>query len=266
MEPVLQAALTVVLALVSAVAFLLLRCQGKGRPFGPTARWLTIAIAMLTGLVSAGVALLTGWLLDDLLAKALGVQDLLATALGAAAPSGLWLSQMRGKEDERRSVGREAATFWLVSLLARLDQAMAEDQRLWCERRVDDSWSIYELSLAANRYHERIGERLAPEERRRERIHARLDAIERRLDVAALIEDGATRSKVVTALNGSRHTRLARYERYLNDLRRLHGVLKHDAESDLLRLLASAYRAGYRSLPEFVPPSRARDPETARRA
>ncbi|WP_188186789.1 hypothetical protein [Nonomuraea sp. SYSU D8015] len=261
-----QVGLTVVLALLSAIVFLVLRCQGKGRPFGPATWRLSIVITLLTGLLSAGVALLTGWLLDHLLSTVLGMENLLATALGAVAPSGLWLSQMRAKEDEQRSLAREAATFWLVSLLARLDQAMAEDQRLWCERRVDDSWSIYELSLAANRYHQRIAERLSPEERRRERIHARLDAIERRLDVAALIEDGAARSKVVTALNGSRHTRLARYERYLNDLMRLRGLLKHDAESDLLRLLASGYRAGYRSLPVFAPPSRAVDSETARRA
>ncbi|MEV0231391.1 hypothetical protein [Nonomuraea sp. NPDC050786] len=238
-----QVGLTVALAIVSAVGFLLLRCQGKGRPFGPAGRWLAIAITTLTGCLSAGVALVSGMVLSENL----------ATVLGAVAPSGLWLSQMRGQEDERRSLAREAATFWLVSLLARLDQAMAEDQRLWCEKRVDDSWNVYELSLAANRYHARIAERLSPEERRRERIHARLDAIERRLDVAALVEDGASRSKVVTALNGSRHTRLARYERYLNDLTRLHGVLRHDAEAEVLRLLAAAYRAGYRSLPAFAP-------------
>ncbi|MEU4512867.1 hypothetical protein AB0G05_25520 [Nonomuraea wenchangensis] len=256
MQPVAQAGLTVVLAVVSAVTFLLLRCQGKGRPFGPAGWRLAVAITTLTGLLSAGVALLSALLLDDFL----------ATALAAAGPSGLWLSQMRGKDDERRSLAREAATFWLASLLARLDQAMAEDQWRWCERRMDDSWNVYELSLAANRYHERITERLTPDERRRERVHARLDAIERRLDVAALIEDGAARSKVTTALSGSRHTRAARYERYLSDLRRLHGVLKHDAESDLLRLLAAAYRGGYRSLPVFVPPSRVRGSETARRA
>ncbi|MEU4224023.1 hypothetical protein AB0F17_06995 [Nonomuraea sp. NPDC026600] len=243
-----QIALTVPLAIASATGFLLLRCQGKGRPFGPGGWWLAVAIILLTGLVSAGVALVSGELLNNYL----------STVLGAAAPGGLWLSQVRSREDERRSLAKEAATFWLVSLLARLDQAMAEDQRRWCERRVDDSWSVYELSLAANRYHERIGERLSPEERRKERVHARLDAIERRLDVAALIEDGAPRSKVITALRGSRQTRLARYERYVNDLTRLHGILRHDAENDVLRLLASAYRAGYRSLPRFVPPSRSR--------
>ncbi|MFC4120182.1 hypothetical protein [Nonomuraea zeae] len=251
MQPVsaAQVGLTVVLAIVSAVGFLLLRCQGKGRPFGPGGRRLAIVITILTGCVSAGVALASAALLNQHL----------ATVLGAIAPSGLWLSQMRAKEDERRSLAREAATFWLVSLLARLDQAMAEDQRVWCEKRVDDSWNVYELSLAAHRYHERIAERLTPEERRRERVHARLDAIERRLDVAALVEDGGTRSKVVTALNGSRHTRMARYERYLNDLTRLHGVLRHDAESDLLRLLASAYRSGYRSLPMYSPSAPVRE-------
>ncbi|GGO71355.1 hypothetical protein [Nonomuraea cavernae] len=243
-----QVGLTVGLAMVSAIGFLLLRCQGKGRPFGPAGRRLAVAIVMLTGLVSASVALVGGIVLDQYL----------STLLGAVAPSGLWFSQVRAGEPERRTVGKEMATFWLVSLLARLDQAMAEDQRVWCERRVDDSWSVYELSLAAIRYHERICDRLAPEQRRRERVHARLEAIERRLDVAALIEDGASRSKVVTALGGSRHTKLARYERYLHDLTRLHGILRHDAENDLLRLLASAYRAGHRSLPRYVPPSRSR--------
>ncbi|SDJ80549.1 hypothetical protein [Nonomuraea jiangxiensis] len=262
MQPVsaAQVGFTVVLAIVSAVGFLLLRCQGKGRPFGPAGRRLALAITVLTGCVSAGVALAGGALLNQHL----------STLLGAIAPSGLWLSQMRGKEEERRSLAREAATFWLVSLLAKLDQAMAEDQRIWCEKRVDDSWNVYELSLAANRYYERIVERLSPEERRRERVHARLEAIERRLDVAALIEDGAPRSKVVTALNGSRYTRLARYERYLNDLTRLHGVLRHDAESELLRLLSSAYRAGYRSLAKFAPSAPTapftRGGEAARRA
>ncbi|MGW0804589.1 hypothetical protein [Nonomuraea sp. NPDC002799] len=254
-----DAGFTVVLAIVSAAGFLFLRCQGKGRPFGPKARWLTIAIALITGALSATVALVSGAVLNDNL----------ATVLGAVAPSGLWFSQMRAKENERRSATREAATFWLVSLLARLDEAMAEDQRVWCEKRVDESWSVYELSLAANRYHDRIAERLSPEARRRERVRARLEAIERRLDVAALIEDGASRSKVVTALNGSRHTRLARYERYLNDLTRLLGVLQHDAESEVLRLLAVAYRAGYRSLPAFVPRTavaRASDAPSVRRA
>ncbi|MFG1679944.1 hypothetical protein ACGFNP_07195 [Nonomuraea sp. NPDC049269] len=243
-----QIALTVPLAIASATGFLLLRCQGRGRPFGPGGWWLAVIIILLTGLVSSAVALVSGGLLSNYL----------STVLGAVAPGGLWLSQVRSREDERRSLAKEAATFWLVSLLARLDQAMAEDQRRWCERRVDDSWSVYELSLAANRYHERIVERLSPEERRKERVHARLDAIERRLDVAALIEDGAPRSKVITALRGSRQTRLARYERYVNDLTRLHGILRHDAENDVLRLLASAYRAGYRSLPRFVPPARSR--------
>ncbi|WP_219462844.1 hypothetical protein [Nonomuraea rhizosphaerae] len=242
-----QLALTGVLAIGSAAGFLLLRCQGRGRPFGPAGRWLSVSIVLLTGLISAGVATASGALLNDNL----------STVLGAIAPGGLWLSQMRSREEDRRSLAREAATFWLVSLLARLDQAMAEDQRVWCEKRVDDEWSVYELSLAANRYHERIAERLTPEDRRRERVHARLDAIERRLDVAALVEDGAPRSKVVTALRGSRHTRLARYDRYVNDLTRLHGILRHDAENDVLRLLASGYRAGYRSLPRFVPPARA---------
>jgi hypothetical protein len=203
-----------------------------------------VVVIVLTALATTVVALV-----------ATGLNDKLHALVGVVAPSGLWLGYMRQRQDGRRSLGQELMTFWLASLLERLHQAMAEDREVWCESRVDDTWSVHELSMAAEHYHERIRQRLSMEERRRERVQARLQAIERRLDVAALIDDGAGKSKVVAALGGSPVTRKVRYERYLNDFDRLHGVLVHDAERELMRLLDSAYRCGLRSLARYDPVS-----------
>jgi hypothetical protein len=235
-------ALTFMLAMISATVFLMLRCQRVGRPFGPNSRWLALTVIVLTALATTVVALAMS-----------AVSDKLHALVGIVAPSGLWLGYMRQRQDGRRSLGQEVITFWLASLLERLHQAMAEDREVWCEKRVDDTWTVHQLSMAAEHYHERIRQRMSVEERRRERIQARLQAIERRLDVAALIEDGAGKSKVVAALGGSAATRKVRYERYLNDFARLHGVLVHDAERELMRLLESAYRCGLRSLAPYDP-------------
>src|ERR1044072_5793291 len=98
-----QIALTVPWAIASATGSLLLRCQGKARPFGPGGWWLAIVIILLTGLVSSAVALVGGELLNNYL----------STVLGAVAPGGLWLSQVRSREDDRRSPAKEAATVWV---------------------------------------------------------------------------------------------------------------------------------------------------------
>ncbi|MFC4590407.1 hypothetical protein [Sphaerisporangium corydalis] len=234
--------LTFLLALVSATVFLVLRCQRLGRPFGPSSRWLALLVIVLTAVATTAVALLVT-----------GVSDKLHALVGVVAPSGLWLGYMRQRQDGRRSLAQEILTFWLASLLERLHQTMAEDREIWCEGRIDDSWTVHELSMAAEHYHERIRQRMSVEERRKERVQARLQAIERRLDVATLIEDSVGRSKVIAALGGSAVTNKVRYQRYLNDFGRLHGVLVHDAERELSRLLDSAYRCGLRSLPRYDP-------------
>jgi hypothetical protein len=234
---------TLALAAVSATVFLVLRCRGVGRPFGPGSRWSAVAVVGLTSLVSTGVAV----------ASTTVLQHVPPVLVGAAAPSGLWLGHIRQRADGRRGLGHEVSTLWLAWLLDRLHQGMADDRVKWCETRVDPRWDLHELSSAANFYYEYLKERLSPEEHRRERIHARLQGIERRLDVAQLIEDDATRSKVVTALRSSRVTKEPRYERYLNDLPRLGGILRHDAERDLVRLLGSAYRTGCYRLQAYSP-------------
>jgi hypothetical protein len=173
------------------------------------------------------------------------------------APSGLWLTEIRSRGDGRRSLLRDISTLWLTRLLARLHEGMAEDRLNWCERRIDPAWSTDELGMAARFYQEYLRERLSPDERRRGRIYAQLHAIEARLNVGELIENGASRTKIVAALQASRATKDPRYSRYQADLSRLADILRHDAERDLVRLVSSAYGAGYYRMPVYSPPRRA---------
>jgi hypothetical protein len=151
---------------------------------------------------------------------------------------------------------RDLSTLWLSRLLARHHEAMAEDRASWCEQHVDEEWSADELSAAARFYQEYLRERMSPAERRRSRINAQVNAIEARLITVQLIENGAARNKVVAALQGSRVTKEPRYSRNLGDLQRMADILHHDAERDLVRLLGTAYGAGFFRLPIFTPPRR----------
>jgi hypothetical protein len=236
---------TLIVACASATLFLFLRCEGKGRAFGPSSwRWAVLVIAA-TGVLSTAAAVGCVYVLGSLPPLFFGV--------GVVAPSWLWLGEIRKRGDDRRNLVRDMSTLWLTRLLARLHEGMAEDRLTWCEARVDPMWSMEELSTAARFYHGYLRERLSPDERRRGRIHALLAAIEARLNVAQLIHSGAGRAKVVSALQGARITREPRYSRNLDDLSRLADILRHDAQRDLVRLLGTAYTAGYHKMSAHHP-------------
>ena len=240
---------TLALACTSALFFLFLRCHGQGRPFGPASRWWALAVVGVTGLVSTAATFVV-----------VGMVNLLPTAflsLGVIAPSGLWLTEIRSRGDGRRSLLRDVSTLWLTRLLARMHEGMAEDRLAWCEQRVDPAWTTGELGMAARFYQDYLRERLTPQERRRGRIYAQLHAVEARLNVGQLIDNGAARTKVVAALQTSRATKDPRYSRYQDDLSRLADILRHDAERDVIRLVGSAYSAGYYRMPVYSRPRRA---------
>jgi hypothetical protein len=238
---------TFALACASATFFLFLRCEGKGRLFGPSSRRWALSVIGVTSVVSTGAAFVVVTIVNHLPSAFVGV--------GVLAPSWLWVGQIRSRRDDERSRIRDMSTLWLTWLLARMHESLAEDRLTWCEQRVDPMWSTDELNRAARFYHEYLRERLSPDERRRGRIHAHLNAIEARLDVIHLIENSAGRTKVASALQGSRITKEVRYRRYLDDPSRLADILRHDAERDLVRLLGSAYSAGYYSMAAYNPPS-----------
>jgi hypothetical protein len=244
----LRPSITLALACLSAMFFLLLRCQGKGPLFGRRSRTWALLVVVVTGVLSTGVAFAGFAIVQHLPGAFVG--------LGLIGPSGLWLSEIRSRPDERRSLVRDMSTLWLSRLLARMHEGMAEDRGAWCEKRVDEGWSADELSTAARFYQEYMRERMSPAERRRGRINAQVTGIEARLTAVALIESGAARTKIVAALQGSRPTKDSRYARSLSDLPRLADILHHDAERELVRLLGSAYSAGLYRIPVFAPPRR----------
>jgi len=248
-------ALTFLLACVSATFFLLMRCEGKGRAFGPSSWPWSVLVVMFTSLLSAGGAL-------SLTLLGRHVPNVIMT-LGIAAPGGLCLGRIREGVPERRSVYSAAPTLWLGWLLARMNDGMAEDKLDWCERRVDESWHPDELILAAHFYHDYLSERLSDEDRKRYRIRGLLQDVETRIDIVMLIDAHAPRSRVVAALKTSRIGREARYQRNLDDLGRLGARLEHDARRALERLVAAAYVSSLYRLGCYTPPLRRMQREPA---
>jgi hypothetical protein len=247
--------ITFALACASATFFLFLRCHGTGRPFGRSSRVWALLVVLVTGLLSTVVAWAGAAAVDHLPTAVLG--------LGVIGPSGLWLSQIRHRREERPGLVHDMSTLWLSRLLARLQEGMAEDRIAWCEQRLDQAWSASELGMAARFYQEYLRERMSPDERRRGRIYAQLNAIETRLTVVHLIDNSSGRAKVSAALQGSRATKDARYSSHLSDLGRMADILRHDAERDLIRLIGLAYGAGYYRMPIFTAPRRINDTSDA---
>jgi hypothetical protein len=235
--------ITFVLALVSAGVFLALRCHREGRPFGPSSRWWAFAAILLTSVTST-------------IAAYIGVtvmQVVPPFVVSIAVPSGLWLSALdRQPPEQRPSRLPEVPLLGLGLLLDRLHQAMADDRLTWCESRVDQMWRWDQLLAAARHYKAAVKDRLPPGERGRARLDARLKAIEDRLEVVRLIEDGAAASKVHAAMHEGRVTREKRYERYRTDLMRLAALLRHDSERELVRMLGVAYRYRFYRLKPFT--------------
>lgn len=240
--------LTFALASVSATFFLVMRCEGKGRAFGPRSRTWALLAAILTGALSTAAAAVLGAVGHYVPAAFLG--------LGVVAPSSLCLDRIRDGLPDRRSTYAAAATLWLSWLLARMDDEMVEDKRRWCEERIDDEWHDDEMLLAAHYYHDYLAERMTDRERRRHRVHALLDNIETRLDITRIIDSGAPKSKITETLGTSRLGREHRYQRNLDDVTRLGGRLRSDAERELARMLGAAYTSGIYRLPVYSPPPR----------
>lgn len=238
--------LTFALACVSATFFLVMRCEGRGRAFGPRSRRWALLVTGLTGTLSTAGALALAVLGHYAPAAIVG--------LGIVAPSGLCLERIKDGIPERRSTYGAAATLWLSWLLVRLDEGMAEDKAEWCDRHIDEAWHNDELIMAAHYYNDYLTEWLSDEDRKRYRIRALTQDIETRLDIARLIEANAPGSKIVAAINTSRLRRELHYQRSLDDLTRLGNRLRHDAKRDMNRMLAAAYSRGLYRLEPYAPP------------
>jgi len=236
---------TFVLTCAIATLSIQLRCDGKGRPFGPSSRPWAILVIALTSILSVSGAVVLALLGSRIPVALLG--------LGVAAPGSLCLGKIREGIPERRNAYGAALTLWLGWLLVRMSEGMAEDKQKWCERHVDDGWPPDELIMAARAYHHYLNERLSSEDRKRYRIHAHLKEVENRLDVVLRIEAHAPRTRIAAALKTSLG-RDTRYLRYLDDLTLLGSRLEHDARRALERLVAVAYLANLHRFERYEPP------------
>jgi hypothetical protein len=237
--------LTFVFSCLSALFFLGLRCQGKGRPFGPRSRRWALPVVVLIGTMSTASAAVLA-LLGFYAPAALFV-------FGVAAPGSLCIDRLRADMPDRRSTAAAAATLWLSWLLTRLDDEMAAEKRRWVEDRIDLDWRDDVLLLAAHSYHDFLDERLPESERRRHRIHAALASIEIRLDTARLIDSDLPHAKLREEILSSRLGKDARYRRNLDDLTLLGRRLRHDAVKEIEKLLAVAYGNSLYRLERFRP-------------
>lgn len=238
--------LTFAFSCLSALFFLRLRCRNRGQPFGPQARRWALPVIVAIGVASTGSAALL-----DLLGY---YAPATLFVFGIAAPGSLCIERLREDLPRRRSSAEAAATLWLSWLLARLDDAMADDKAHWIEARIDFEWPDHTMLLAARHYHNCLCGRLPEEERGCHAIDAALADIEARLDIARLIDSDLPPGKIRTEITASRLGGDPRYRRDLDDLTMLGRRLRHDSVREIDRLLGVAYGSGLYRLERFQPP------------
>jgi hypothetical protein len=224
---------TAFLSLISAFAFLVARCRGTGRPFGPTSKWWAMTVVVITGAVATSVGL----------AVAAAGHHLRAAYVGLIVPSGLWLGKAAKQRDRwHASWLPEALTGWLTFFVRRLDDRMGEDLEAWCEARLRGArGNARLLGEATAYYHGRIVSRWPKKDRRRQALDRERDSILHKVEVARLINLDTTRERLDTALRAHPSTRVLvnRYER-----KDLESWLLASAENELRIVLADAYRRG----------------------
>src|SRR5215471_7549873 len=227
-------AVTIVISLVSAGGFLMLRCRGIGNPFGRRARWWAVTIIVITAGVSTAAALVV---------MAAG-DHLIAACVGLVLPSGLWLGRAARDYGGRVPYGLVA----LVTFPLRgLDDRMGDDMQEWCDERIRASarkpqW----LSDAAEYYFNQVRDRLT-DPRVRAQLAGWQESIQHKIRIVRLIDLDPYPDKVAEALHYLPAT--ANGRRYsVDDLPTLARRLRAEAENELNLFLACVYRLGYHRL------------------
>jgi hypothetical protein len=225
---------TIVISLLSAYGFLMLRCRGTGNPFGHRARWWAITVIAITAAVSTGAGLVV---------IAAG-DHVIAAAAGLVLPSGLWLGKAARQYGDRVPGGLIA----LVTFpLRRLDDAMGEDMQEWCDTRLRAASKTPQyVSDAAEYYYNQVGGQVRDDPVHHQLIRWR-DSIRHKVGVVRLIEVEAGPARVEEALRD--HPATTDPQRYpVDDPARLARRLMAEAENELYLFLACVYRLGFHSL------------------
>src|SRR5258708_23558436 len=169
---VVSVAWTALLSVVSSWAFLVVRCRGLGRPFGPTSKWWVVAVVIITGAVATGLGV----------AVAATGHHLRAAYIGLIVPSGLWLGRVAEQRHSRlRDRWRPEAEMligWLTFFVRRMDDRIGDDLEVWCDARLRAACgSPAVLGHATIYYHDRIVARRPKGDRRHPALNRVQDSI-----------------------------------------------------------------------------------------
>jgi hypothetical protein len=227
-------AVTIVISLVSACGFLMLRCRGTGNPFGRRARWWATGIIVMTAAVSTAAGLVV---------IAAG-DHTIAACVGLVLPSSLWLGKAAGQYSDRMPEGLIALVMFP---LRRLDDRMGDDMQEWCDERLRAAskkppW----VADAAEYYYNQVADRLT-DARTRDQLARWRESIRHKINIVRLIGLDASPARVEEALHY--HPGTTDRRRYaVNDLPGLARRLTAEAENELYLFLAYVYRLGYHRL------------------
>jgi hypothetical protein len=244
---------TFLLSLLSACAFLRLRCRGSGNPFSRRAKWWAMTVIALTAIVSTGVSV----------AAVLVSDHARAAVLGLVIPSGLWIGQGSTQDGRRRS------TAWLRPLVACLTFPLAQlydrlggDLQDWCDARLEAaSGTPQRVADAARYYHNQVATRLRNSQAR-EQLHRWRESIEHKASIVRLISLDTTPARLHAALQWHPSTRDSG-RHAADNLSCLADRLESEAQNELYLFLAQVYRLGFRKL--LIYPLRPPAPVRARR-
>jgi hypothetical protein len=229
---------TFVLSMVSAYAFLRLRCRGSGNPFGRRAKWWAMTVIVLTGLVSTGVSV-----------AAVVVSDHARAAfLGLVIPSGLWIGQVSTQRSRRRAAASlRPVAAWLTFPLRQLYDRMGDDLQDWCDARLEAACRTPQrVAEAAQYYHNQAATRLRNSQDR-EQLNRWRESIEHKTGIIRLITLDTTPARLHAALQWHPSTR--DFGKYApDDLPRLSDRLEIEAQNELYLFLAYVYRLGFHNL------------------
>ena len=244
---------TFLLSLLSAYAFLRLRCRGSGNPFSRRAKWWAMTVIALTAIVSAGVSV----------AAVLVSDHARAAVLGLVIPSGLWIGQVSTQRAcQRTAASLRSLVTCLTFPLSRLYDRMGDDLQDWCDARLEAaSGTPQRVADAARYYHNQVTTRLRNSQAR-EQLHRWRESIEHKASIVRLISLDTTPARLHAALQWHPSTRdSGRYA--ADDLPYLADRLESEARNELYLFLAQVYRLGFRKL--LIYPLRPPAPMRARR-
>jgi hypothetical protein len=235
---VIGVAITLVLSLISACGFLLLRCRGAGHPFGPHSRPWAITVIVITAAISTvlGVAVVAA------------SHHVRAAYIGLVVPSVLWVGKASAQRRRRpgRPASRQLAAYVMLPL-RRLDDGIGDDLQDWCDVRSRTvSGRPQQVADAAQYYYRQVAGRLK-DDRDGEQLYCWRESIRHKSKVVQMIRRGEPAVRVRAALQAHPSTSsTGKYD--AGDLPRLARRLQSEAENELHLLLAWAYRRGHHKL------------------